>query len=91
MGQARFEKPSNHPLREWRKKQNPTMTMNALAEKLGITSAHLSQIEHHKGRPSFDLATALAAITGMPVERFYVPKPGSAPANINLAAMAIDT
>lgn len=89
MGQARYEKPSNHFLREWRKSQG--LTMNKLADQLGVTSAHLSQIEHSKGRPSFDLSMALAKITGYPVERFYSPKPGTADSNINLAAVAIDS
>jgi transcriptional regulator with XRE-family HTH domain len=52
----------------------PHVSLGQLAEQLDITTAHLSQIEHRKGRCSFDLALKLAEITGLPVQDFHLPK-----------------
>lgn len=67
-----YEKPTKHPLRVWRKSQPEKVSLGSLAEQAGVTAAHLSQIEHYKGRCSWDLAKVLARITHLPVDDFYL-------------------
>lgn len=69
---AAAEKPTNHPLRTWRHQHN--MSLGKLAQQLGVTAAHLSQIEHYKGRASWDFAQNLERITGINRNEFYIPK-----------------
>lgn len=66
------EKFTDHPVRHWRKSRS--MSAGDLARELHITTAHLSQIEHRKGRCSFDLALELSRVTGIPVEKLYSPR-----------------
>lgn len=64
---ARPEK--THPLYHWRQ-QNSRMPLQQLAEKVGCTQSHLSEIENGNNDPSLDLAVKLSRVTGIPVERF---------------------
>lgn len=59
-----------HPLRDWREKQTPKVTLSVLAEQVSVTPSHLSEIETGKNTPSLDLAIKLSRITSIEVERF---------------------
>lgn len=60
----------SHLLRQWRKAQNPKLTLEALAKKAKVEPSHLSMIETGKRVPSLALAAELSALTGIPIERF---------------------
>jgi transcriptional regulator with XRE-family HTH domain len=67
------EKPTNHPLRIWRKSQEPRVALEVLAETLGCTRAHLSMIEHYKLMPSYALTLKLSMLTGISMEDMAPP------------------
>jgi transcriptional regulator with XRE-family HTH domain len=62
-----MDKPS-HPLRAWRKKNGLTLTV--LAERLDVTSSHLSEIENWNNEPSLDLVWRLHLATGLSMKSF---------------------
>jgi len=55
------------------------MQQGALAEKAGITSAYLSQIEHGDRFPPLDTITRLANELGVTVDSISYPHPVAAP------------
>jgi DNA-binding XRE family transcriptional regulator len=66
-GMARPQK--THPLYQWRM-QNGHKPLQALAELVGCTQSHLSEIENWKNEPSLDLAARLHRETKIPMEAF---------------------
>lgn len=52
---------TKHPMRVWRNEKR--ITLNALAEKVGVTPSHLSEIERGVNSPSLDLAAKLSRAT----------------------------
>ena len=54
------------PIRAWR--ENKKIKMNALAKKIGISSAYLSQIETGKRNPTIDTLKAIAKELNIEVE-----------------------
>lgn len=71
---ARPEK--THPLYHWRKLKG--CTLQQLADDLGITQPHLSEIENWNNEPSLDLAARLNAHTGIDMKAFVRPTAESA-------------
>lgn len=67
------EKPTNHPLRLWRKSQDPRVSLEVLAEAMSCTRAHLSMIEHYLLMPSYALTLKLSMLTGIPMEEMAPP------------------
>jgi transcriptional regulator with XRE-family HTH domain len=67
------EKPTPHPLRKWRKAQNPRVALETLAETMDCTRAHLSMIEHYKLMPSYSLTLKLSLLTGISMEDMAPP------------------
>lgn len=59
-----------HPVRAWRKSQTPKITLATLADRLGITPSHLSEIEKGNNVPSLALAVKLSRETGIEIEKF---------------------
>lgn len=62
---------SVHALRRWRKKND--MTLTELAERVGVTASHLSEIENGRNTPSLELAAKLSRITADKTGRPAVP------------------
>ena len=63
-------------LRQWRKEHD--VTMEVLAERLGVTRNHIGMLESGATRPSLKLAVRLSSETGIPesawiAEREAVP------------------
>lgn len=67
-------KPTNHPLRAWRFGQTPRKTLTSLAEEVGVTATHLSEIENWNNDPSLTLAHRIHTITGIDLEEFVRPE-----------------
>lgn len=67
-------KPSDHPLRAWRKRQEPSVTLTALAADLGVSPSHLSEIENWNNQPSLDLVARLHEITSIEMKEFAKPR-----------------
>lgn len=63
-------KPTNHPLRAWRTGQSPKKTLVSLAEDLGVSPSHLSEIENWNNEPSLELSVRLRDLTGIDPEQF---------------------
>lgn len=59
-----------HPIRAWRKEQSPKVTLATLADRVGITPSHLSEIEKGNNEPSLALAVKLKRETGIEIELF---------------------
>ncbi|MES2602130.1 MAG: helix-turn-helix transcriptional regulator [Pseudomonadota bacterium] len=59
---------TQHPLRDWRRQNG--ITLQALAEKVGVTQSHLSEIENGNNDPSFGLAIKLSRETGISLASF---------------------
>lgn len=57
-----------HPLFYWRKAIGKSQ--QALAEEIGCTQSHLSEIENWTNEPSLDLTARLHRETGIPMEAF---------------------
>lgn len=57
-----------HPLREWRKATETTLTV--LAGEVDVTPSHLSEIERGRNDPSLALAARLSKRTGIPLDKF---------------------
>lgn len=66
-GMARPDK--DHPLYHWRM-ANGRRSLQSLAEAVGCTQPHLSEIENWKNEPSLDLAARLHRVTGLPMTSF---------------------
>jgi transcriptional regulator with XRE-family HTH domain len=64
--------PTNHPLRAWRR-LNGAKTLQEVADLVGVTQSHLSEIENWKNEPSLDLAARLHAHTGIDMKEFVRP------------------
>jgi transcriptional regulator with XRE-family HTH domain len=64
---ARPEK--THPLYRWRK-LNGDKTLQEVADLVGVTQSHLSEIENWKNEPSLDLAARLHTHTGIDMKAF---------------------
>ncbi len=58
----------SHPLRRWLAERG--LTLAQLAAQMGISPAHLSEIERWTNEPSLALAGRLSRQTGIPVEQF---------------------
>lgn len=67
---ARPEK--DHPLYTWRKAKG--MPLHRLAEHVGCTQPHLSEIENGNNWPSLGLAAALSDFTGIEIKAFVRPR-----------------
>lgn len=70
---------ADHPLRLWRTEHG--VTLATLADRVGVTASHLSEVERDLDTPSLDLATKLSRETtngdGVPVvptDAFMRPK-----------------
>ena len=59
-----------HPLRIWRHSQDPRKTLVDLANDVGVTPSHLSEIENWKNEPSLDLLARLHRVTGIEMPLF---------------------
>ena len=59
-----------HPLRVWRHSQEPRKTLVDLANDVGVTPSHLSEIENWNNEPSLDLLSRLHRVTGIEMSRF---------------------
>jgi len=59
-----------HPLRLWRHSQEPRKTLVDLANDVGVTPSHLSEIENWKNEPSLDLLARLCRVTGIEMPMF---------------------
>lgn len=59
-----------HPLKAWRRGQTPKVTLVALAERVGVTASHLSEVENYKNEPSLDLTSRLSDVTGLEMKSF---------------------
>ena len=44
-----------------------------LAERVGVTASHLSEVENYKNEPSLDLADRLSKTTGLGIGEFVIP------------------
>jgi len=55
-----------NPIRAWR--ENKNIKMNALAKKVGISAAYLSQIENGKRNPTIDTLKAIAIELNIEIE-----------------------
>ena len=62
-----------HPLKAWRRGQQPKMTLVSLAQRVGVTASHLSEVENYKNEPSLDLTSRLSDLTGIEMKAFVVP------------------
>ena len=62
-----------HPLKVWRQRQSPKVTLAALARQVGVTASHLSEVENYKNEPSLDLTDRLSIATGIEMKDFVVP------------------
>lgn len=63
-------KKPRHPLRIWREKQRPVVSLDVLAEKAETTKGHLGNIENDRRVPSMELMDKLCQITGLKAEDF---------------------
>jgi transcriptional regulator with XRE-family HTH domain len=59
-----------HPLRVWRHSQEPRKTLVDLANDVGVTPSHLSEIENWNNEPSLDLLSRLHRVTGIEMSCF---------------------
>ena len=59
-----------HPLRTWRHSQEPRKTLADLANAVGVTPSHLSEIENWNNDPSLDLVSRLHRVTGIEMAQF---------------------
>ena len=67
-----------HPLREWRHR-NGRKTLQEVADMVGVTQSHLSEIENWKNEPSLDLAARLHGLTMIDMASFVRPKETAGP------------
>jgi transcriptional regulator with XRE-family HTH domain len=67
-------KQSDHPLRAWRRSQEPQVTLTALAVQLEVSASHLSEIENWNNEPSLALAAKLHGATKIEMKDFAKPK-----------------
>lgn len=58
-----------HPIRTWRKSQTPKVTLAVLAEQVGVTPSHLSEVENGHNKLSLDLAVKLSEKTGIEIAK----------------------
>jgi len=63
----------DHPLKAWRRCQTPKVTLAALAQRVGVTASHLSEVENWKNEPSLDLTARLSEVTGIEMRSFVIP------------------
>ncbi len=59
-----------HPLRAWRHRQAPRKTLSEVAEKVGVTPSHLSEVENWKNEPSLGLVAEISRFTGIDMKAF---------------------
>lgn len=59
-----------HPLRIWRHGHEPRKTLSEVAEKVGVTPSHLSEIENWKNEPSLGLVAEICKVTGIDMKAF---------------------
>ncbi len=59
---------TNHPMREWRRLNGKTL--QDVANDVGCTQPHLSEIENWKNEPSLDLTARLSSLTGIDMKAF---------------------
>jgi transcriptional regulator with XRE-family HTH domain len=58
-------------MRDWRRRHGKTL--QDVADAVGVTQPHLSEIENWKNEPSLDLAARLHAHTGIDMKAFVRP------------------
>jgi transcriptional regulator with XRE-family HTH domain len=63
-----------HPLKAWRLKQKPKMTLTALAGEVEVSASHLSEIENYNNEPSLGLVMKLCRKANLSVADFEKPK-----------------
>lgn len=68
---ARPEK--THPLYHWRR-LNGSKTLQEVADLVGTTQSHLSEIENWNNEPSLDLAARLHNVTKIDMKQFVKPR-----------------
>lgn len=59
----------DHPLFHWRM-ANGRRSLQSLADEIGCTQSHLSEIENWNNEPSLELAARLFRVTSIPIESF---------------------
>lgn len=59
-----------HPLKAWRLRQTPKVTLTALARQLDVSASHLSEIENLNNDPSLELTARLSSLTGLEMRDF---------------------
>lgn len=57
---------SIHPVRQWRKDHGKTL--GQLAEAVGVTASHLSEVERGRNELSLDLARKIKRVTGLSLD-----------------------
>ena len=62
-----------HPLKTWRRCQTPKITLATLAQRVGVTASHLSEVENYKNEPSLTLTSRLSEVTGIEMRSFVIP------------------
>jgi DNA-binding XRE family transcriptional regulator len=60
------------PIRVWREHRG--LTAAALAEKIGVTPAHISKLETGKGEPSIAVLRKLAAVLDVDIDSLVGPR-----------------
>ncbi len=56
-------------IRNWRNAQSPKISQVELAERLGTTQSHVSEIENSEDLVTLDLAAKVFAVTGVRIGR----------------------
>lgn len=59
-----------HPLRLWRNSQEPRKTLSDVAQAVGVTPSHLSEIENWNNEPSLELTSKLSGFSGLDMREF---------------------
>lgn len=58
-----------HPLKAYRELQNPPLSQEDLAERLGVTRSAICRWESGERRPDSDLLLKITKLTGIPAAR----------------------
>jgi hypothetical protein len=64
-----------HPLRTWRRAQQPKLQLWRMAELVQSSEARLSKLERWEAEPSVALLRRLMAFTGLTADQILMPRP----------------
>lgn len=65
-------------LRAWADAQSPPVPMSSLADRLGVSRPHVSNLVANRELPSLALAARIEALTGIPCREWSVTPPAPA-------------